>query len=210
MSYENPGAVMLLEVRVPKGVAADENAAAGVTEALARGRMILETPGQGRAWSPASGPGVSGSLVLADAGEALRVLHRLRTELRADPARPKLTVVAGIGRGGEVEGTRLAGEAFRGLGKRGRIRTRALTGEPRADQVLAALCRTLDTLHTGWTAAQWQAVHRRDGGGTLQQIGEELGIAYQNVSKRLIAARYDLYCDVLNAAGLVLAEPVFA
>lgn len=209
MSYENPGAVMLLEVRVPKGVAADESAAAVVGEALARGRMILETPGQGRVWTPASGPGVSGSLVLADAGEALRVLHRLRTELRADPARPKLTVAAGIGRGGEVEGTRLAGEAFRGLGKRGRIRTRAIKGEPRSDQVLAALCRTLDTLHTGWTAAQWQAVHRRDAGGTLQQIGEELGIAYQNVSKRLIAARYDLYCDVLNAAGLVLAEPVF-
>ncbi|MBZ0268693.1 hypothetical protein K8I85_11095 [bacterium] len=207
MSFETRGAVMLLEVRVPQGAATDPSAAAAVAEALARGRMVLESPGQGRVWSPASGPGVSGSVAFPDAGEALRLLHRLRTELRSDPSRPKLTVVAGIGRGDEVEGTRLAGEAFRGLGKRGRIRTRVLTGEPKADQVLSALCRTLDTLHTGWTAAQWQAVYRRDGGGTLQQIGEELGIAYQNVSKRLIAARYDLYCDVQNAAGLVLAEP---
>jgi hypothetical protein len=58
----------------------------------------------------------------------------------------------------------------------------------------------------GWTDAQWQAVHRRDRDRTLEQIGEELGIAYQNVSKRLIAARYSLYREVLGAAALVFSR----
>jgi hypothetical protein len=112
-------------------------------------------------------------------------------------------VVAGLGRGDEVEGARLAADAFRSLGRKGRTLTRALTANPDSNAVLGALCRTLDSLLVGWTDAQWQAIHRRDRGRTLQEIGEELGIAYQNVSKRLIAARYSLYRDVLEAAGLV-------
>jgi hypothetical protein len=115
-------------------------------------------------------------------------------------------VAAGLGRGDAVDGARLAAEAFRGLGKRGRLRTRALTRDADANTVLGALCRTLDTLHVGWTRAQWQAVHRRDSGRTLQEIGGELGIAYQNVSKRLIAAQYSLYREVLAAASLVFAN----
>ena len=40
----------------------------------------------------------------------------------------------------------------------------------------------------------------------MQEIGGELGIAYQNVSKRLIAARYGLYRDVLGAASIVFTR----
>jgi len=208
MSFENTGAVMLLEIRPPGTEGWDSRPRP--EESLSRARLVLEAPGQGRTWTPASAPGVSGSVSFREASQALPLLHRLRTELRADPSWPRLAVVAGIGRGDEVEGARLAGEAFRGLGKRGRIQTRMLSGDARTDAVLAALCRTLDSLQTGWTRAQWQAVHRRDGGRTLQEIGGDLGIAYQNVSKRLIAARYGLYREVLEAANLLFTESVLA
>jgi hypothetical protein len=40
----------------------------------------------------------------------------------------------------------------------------------------------------------------------LQQIGADLGIAYQNVSKRLIAAKYSLVQDLENAASLLFSQ----
>jgi hypothetical protein len=77
--------------------------------------------------------------------------------------------------------------------------------------VLSAFCRALDALERGWTGAQWEAIYRRDRNVTLQQIGDELGIAYQNVSKRLIAANYPLHKELLDAASLVFSQaPVFA
>lgn len=203
MPFETPGAVMLLEIRLPKSSASNDAAA---DESLSRARVVLEAAGAGRQWNPASGSALAGSLVLADAAMAFPFLHRLRTELRAEPGWPRLEVVAGLGRGDESEGTRLAGEAFRSIGKKRRFRTRALTPDAASNVVLGALCSTLDSLHTGWTRAQWQAVYRRDGGKTLQEIGRELGIAYQNVSKRLIAAQYSLYGEVSNAAGLVFTN----
>jgi hypothetical protein len=196
------GAVVLLEVRVD-GADRDEAAA---LEALGRARMLLEAPDGGRTWSPTAAPGVTGSLSLKNAADAFAVLHRIRTELCADPTKPRVRIAAGIGLGDEVEGTRLAREAFKSLGRRGRHFTRALTPDTQANIVLAALCRTLDSLHGGWTRAQWQAIQRRDGGRTLQEIGRELGIAYQNVSKRLIAARYSLYREVLEATALVFTH----
>jgi hypothetical protein len=193
---------MLLEVRVD-GAGRDD---AAIQQALGEARMLLETPDSGRTWSPAAGPGVSGSLVLRNAADAFPFLHRMRTELCADPAKPRVRVAAGMGLGDELEGTRLARESFKALGRRGRHYTRALTPDPLSNTVLAALCRTLDALHGGWTRAQWQAIHRRDSGRTLQEIGRELSIAYQNVSKRLIAARYSLYGEVLDAAALVFTQ----
>lgn len=199
---EARGAVMLLEVRVD-GAGRDEDS---VREATARAKLLLEAPDPARAWTPAVSAGVSGKLRFMHAADALPFLHRFRTELCADPAKPRVKVGAGLGLGDEIEGGRMALEAFRGLGRRGRVLTRALTPEPDANIVLAALCRTVDALHTGWTRAQWQAIHRRDGGKTLQEIGNDLGIAYQNVSKRLIAAQYSLYQEVLAAAGLVFSK----
>ena len=201
MALESTRAVLLLEVRSRPSDPED-----AVERSLSRARAVLEAPTNGREWTPAAGSGVSGTLALEDAAEVFPVLHRLRTELRAEPDWPRVDVVAGLGRGDAVEGGRLAAEAFRNLGKRGRFRTRALTRDADANTVLGALCRTLDSLHVGWTRAQWQAVHRRDGGRTLQEIGGELGIAYQNVSKRLIAAQYSLYRDVLDAASLVFSR----
>lgn len=196
---ESRGAVMLLEVRV-EAAGREEGE---VQEALSRARLLLESPDAARSWAPAIGPGVSGSLTFREAADAFPFIHRLRTELCADPTKPRARVAVGLGVGDEIEGGRLAREAFRALGRRGRILTRAMTPDAEANVVLAALCRTIDALHSGWTRAQWQAIQRRDGGRTLQEIGNELGIAYQNVSKRLIAAQYSLYQDVLDAAGRV-------
>jgi hypothetical protein len=204
MPLDTPGAVLLLEARV--NARTRVNAPAAIDGRLAEVRLLLESSVGSAEWSPAGGPGVSGTLTLADPAEAFPLLHRLRTELRADPEQPPIALACGMGRGDEVEGGKLAAQAFTSLSRKRDGFTRALTADEDTNVVLGALCRTLDSLHGGWTRAQWQAVHRRDGGRTLQEIGQELGIAYQNVSKRLIAARYSLYRDVLAAASLVFEK----
>jgi hypothetical protein len=203
MSMEPRGAVLLIEVRA--GDARRKFPPEAVDARLAEAKLLLEGSASGT-WSPAGGAALSGSLAVRDAAEAFPLLHRLRSELRADPSRPPVVLAAGIGRGDEMEGSRLAAEAFRSIGRKRRRFTRCLTNDAHANVVLGALCRMLDSLVGGWTDAQWQAIHRRDSGRTLQQIGEELGIAYQNVSKRLIAAQYSLYREILDAAGLVFSK----
>lgn len=207
MPLESAAAVILLEARLsPRAPTLSPDA---VEASLAALRAGLESPVPGRLWQPASDSGLSGRLILEDAAQAFPLVQRLRTELRADPAGPRFLLVAGFGRGEEIEASRLAANAFRSLGrKRGHL-TCALTGNHDANVILNAFCRTLDVLQVGWTQAQWQAVHRRDGGATLQEIGRELGIAYQNVSKRLLAAKYTLLREVLDAAGLVFARADF-
>ena len=203
MSLDSCRAVLLLEVRAshPTGSGGD-----AVQSLLAETRLQLEAPASGRQWTQSSGSALSGRVALADASEAFAIVHRLRTDLRSDPSRPRAKLIVGLARGDELEASRLAGDAFRSLGRKKGRYTRALTADPETNAVLDAFCHTLDALHSGWTDAQWQAIHRRDGGRTLQEIGEELDIAYQNVSKRLIAARYSLYQDVLAAAGLVFTR----
>ena len=204
MSFDSPGAVLRLEVR-PAGGARSARSDE-IELGLARTRQLLETPAPGRSWTADAGPGVSGTVRLVDAADAFPLLHRWRTEIRSDPSRAPLHLVAGLGAGNPVDGSRRAVEAFRALNRKRSLLTEARIGEPDGDVVLGALCRTLDAWLGGWTRAQWQAVHRRDQGRTLQEIGQELGIAYQNVSKRLIAARYSLYREVLEAAGLVFSK----
>lgn len=198
MALDAPGAALLLEVR------GERRGTEPPQDSWGDARALLEA--RGPAWTPAAGPGLSGTLWLADPAEAFPVLHGLRSELRSEPTRPRLLIAAGLGIGDDLSGARMASEAYRLLGRRGRNLTRVVTADPHANLVLGALCRTIDTLVHGWTDAQWQAIHRRDRGRTLQEIGEELGIAYQNVSKRLIAAHYSLYRDVLEAASLVFSR----
>ncbi len=204
MAFESPGAVLLLEARINARTRVSEPAA--LEGRLAEVRLLLENSIGDALWTPASGTGVSGTITLADPTQAFALLHRLRTELRSDPGKTPITLACGMGRGDEVEGGKLAAQAFSSLSRKRDGFTRALTSDSDANAVLSALCRTLDSLHGGWTRAQWQAVHRRDAGKTLQEIGQELGIAYQNVSKRLIAARYSLYREVLDAANLVFEK----
>ncbi len=205
MPLESPGAVLLVEARV--NARTRVNVPAEIEGRLSEVRLLLENAGDGAAWTPATGPGVSGTLVVPVASDAFPLIHRLRAELRSDPEKPPIALACGMGRGDDVEGVRLATQAFKALARKREWTTRALTPHADANVVLGALCRTLDSLHGGWTRAQWQAVHRRDTGRTLQEIGRDLGIAYQNVSKRLIAARYSLYREVLAASDLVFTKP---
>jgi hypothetical protein len=204
MSLESPGAVLRLEVRPVVG--ARPASSDQIDARLAEAKRLLETGVAPGRWEPEAPPGVRGRIRFERAADAFPMLHDLRSALRADPSPVALDLVAGLGAGDEAEGLRRSADAVRALGQKRRQLTRAVTGDTDADVVLSALCRMLDNLIGGWTDAQWQAVHRRDRGLTLQQIGEELGIAYQNVSKRLIAARYSLYQDVLGAASLVFSK----
>ena len=208
MSLENAGAVMLLEVRPePRARGID----AQLLEArLAEARLLLESPEPGQTWTSAGGITFGGRMLVENCACALPYLYRLRTELRKDPAKPPLIVLAGLGRGEELVADRLASEAFRSLSKRKNAWTCALTSEMQECRVLSAFCRALDSFERGWTDAQWEAIYRRDRNVTLQQIGDELGIAYQNVSKRLIAAHYSLHKELLEAACLVFAPPTSA
>jgi hypothetical protein len=204
MPLESPGAVLRLEARPALGA---RQANTDMVDArLREAKRLLETSAPAVEWLPDAEPGARGRVRLPNAADAFPLLHSLRTMLRADPGPVPLDLVAGIGAGDETEGLARAGDALQRLGRRRSDLTRAVTGDADADVVLAALCRTMDAMICGWTDAQWQAVHRRDRDRTLEQIGEELGIAYQNVSKRLIAARYSLYREVLGAAALVFSR----
>ncbi|MCX6355281.1 MAG: SatD family protein [Candidatus Aureabacteria bacterium] len=50
-----------------------------------------------------------------------------------------------------------------------------------------------DMILSSWTPAQWQAILMRDRGLSLKHIGRKLGVAYQNVQKRLKAANWECY-----------------
>jgi hypothetical protein len=203
MATGNAGAALLLEVRPEPRVRGID--AQRLDERLAEVRPLLESPEPGYTWTFAGGITFGGRLYVDDCAGALPFLYRLRTELRKDPAKPPLIVLAGLGRGEELVADRLASEAFRTLAKRKNSWTCALTSESHECRVLSAFCKALDSFERGWTDAQWEAIYRRDRNVTLQQIGDELGIAYQNVSKRLIAAHYSLHKELLDAACLVFS-----
>jgi hypothetical protein len=205
MPLASNGAVLLLEIRPDPRVRTV--VPIDVDARLAEARVLLEAVEPGRSWTAAGGPAFAGRMVFDDAAQAFPFVYGLRTTMRADPSKPPLVVLAGLGRGEENAADRLAAEAFRAHSKRRNSWTAALTGQPRGSRVLSALCRTIDTIERGWTDAQWEAIFRRDRNVTLQQIGDDLGIAYQNVSKRLIAAKYALHREILDAASLVFSTP---
>jgi hypothetical protein len=147
MPLESPGAVLRLEVRPAQG--ARNASTAQIDARLEEAKRLLGASVPGPSWIPESGPGVRGRVRLGSAVEAFSLLHGLRTALRADPSPVRLDLVAGLGAGDETEGLRRAGDAFRALERKRRQRTRAFTGDPDSDVVLAALCRTIDTLIGG-------------------------------------------------------------
>jgi hypothetical protein len=204
MSFDSPGAVVLLELKLMPTARPPEPSS--VEQLVKEARIALETLGEGATWTPAAGPLLSGRVTLRDPAGVFPLLHGLRTQLRAVPKRPKGYWIAGIGGGHEMEASRLAGDAFRSLARERYRTTRVLTPDASTNVILDAVCRVLDDFLREWTAAQWQAIHQRDRGRTLQQIGADLGIAYQNVSKRLIAAKYSLYRDLENAASLLFSQ----
>lgn len=209
MGFRNREAVILLEIRVDPRKRS--TSPLDGDRRLYEARLLLEGIEPDRtAWTPAGGSAFAGRLHLGDAATAFPLLYRLRTMLRADPRETSLIVLAGLGCGEEIVADRLATEAFRAVLSRRPSWTCALTPVEKECRVLGAICRTLDVLERGWTASQWEAIVRRDRNSTLQEIGNELGIAYQNVSKRLLAAQYGLHAELLGAASEVFAaQPQF-
>ncbi|MDD5556860.1 MAG: SatD family protein [bacterium] len=72
-------------------------------------------------------------------------------------------------------------------------RTKLLTQSEDIDEVADLILSYQDMILSSWTPAQWQAILMRDQGLILKHIGRGLGVAYQNIQKRLKAANWEYY-----------------
>jgi len=93
---------------------------------------------------------------------------------------------------------------FRNQKVRGRRRTKIVTGDRALDGTLDLLLMYQDLLEERWTRAQWEAVRWRLMLPTYEQIAGKLGIAYQNVQKRLKAANWDEFSKGMEFIERVL------
>jgi hypothetical protein len=81
--------------------------------------------------------------------------------------------------------------SFRNQKFRGRRRTKIVTGDKTLDEILDHLLMYQDLLEEKWTRAQWEAIRWRLMLPTYEEIAGKLGVAYQNVQKRLKAAGWE-------------------
>lgn len=72
-------------------------------------------------------------------------------------------------------------------------RTKLLTQAENTNELIDLILGYQDMILCSWTKAQWQAIQMRDCGSRLKHIGKKLGVAYQNVQKRLKAANWEHY-----------------
>ena len=145
-------------------------------------------------------------LVLKDVREAYRFVVCMRTLLATSALVPPPFFRASIGIG-EISvaagdfSYAMDGSAFHsardglvamGKSPSGRLRlTTLITGNREQDAVFDLILMYQDLLEYRWTAAQREAVRWRMEGETYGVIGDKLGIALQNVRKRLRAACWD-------------------
>jgi hypothetical protein len=87
--------------------------------------------------------------------------------------------------------SRLGINFFRSNKVKGKRRTKIVTGDANFDHTLDTILMYQDLLEEKWTRAQWEAVRWRFVLSTYEEIASRLGIAYQNVQKRLKAANWD-------------------
>ncbi|MEK7378719.1 MAG: SatD family protein [Candidatus Binatota bacterium] len=66
--------------------------------------------------------------------------------------------------------------------------TKLRTDSPEIDEPVDAVLCLADYLEQSWTVPQWEAVRWSILGLTRKEIAKKLGIAHQNVTKRLLAA----------------------
>jgi hypothetical protein len=74
---------------------------------------------------------------------------------------------------------------------KGKRRTTLVTGQPFLDDTLDSILLYQDLLEQKWTQAQREAIRWRFALTTYEEIARRLGVAYQNVQKRLKAANWD-------------------
>ena len=145
-------------------------------------------------------------LVLNDVNEAYPFVVFMRTLLANSALRPTPRFRASIGIGelavshGDTSYA-MDGSAFHyardgldALGKShtGRMRLSALrTGDAKMDDLSDLLLMYQDLFESRWTPAQCEAIRWRFEALTYEKIGEKLGVALQNIQKRLHAAYWD-------------------
>lgn len=78
------------------------------------------------------------------------------------------------------------------------------------DPTLDALARLLKLIRDGWTQRQRQVAGRLRTGRTHEEIGEELGISRQAVSKHAAAAAWDAYREGEDALRRLLSRHDYA
>jgi hypothetical protein len=92
--------------------------------------------------------------------------------------------------------------------KGGRPRmTMLLTGDSDRDAWFDLILRYQDLIENRWTPAQLEAVRWRQQLSTYEAIGQKIGIAKQNVQKRLRAACWDEFrrgIDFIRDASVTL------
>src|SRR4030043_1103768 len=102
--------------------------------------------------------------------------------------------------------SRLGINFFRDQKYKGKRRTKILTGESTLDETLNMILMYQDLLEEKWTRAQWEAIRWRLVLPTYEEIAKKLGIAYQNVQKRLKAANWDEFSQGVNFVEKVLTS----
>jgi hypothetical protein len=93
---------------------------------------------------------------------------------------------------------------FRDQKSKGKRRTKIVTGDTILDETLDAILMYQDLLEEKWTRAQWEAIRWRLMLPTYEEIANKLGVAYQNVQKRLKAANWDEFSQGIEFVGRVL------
>jgi hypothetical protein len=95
---------------------------------------------------------------------------------------------------------------FRNQKFRGRRRTKIVTGDRVLDETLDLILMYQDLLEEKWTRAQWEAIRWRLMLPTYEEIAGKLGVAYQNVQKRLKAANWDEFSKGIEFIEKVLTS----
>jgi hypothetical protein len=158
--------------------------------------------------------------VVSDVPEAFRVVTYLRALVAAAGLRPPIRLRAGIGVGeiaitGRLSSYEGDGVAFQlarlaleqAGGTRGLVRWTSLTtGVPEVDDTANILLLLIDRMEQGWTGPQWEAIRWSLLGRKREWIGRRLGIAHQNVTKRLSAAGWPYFEPALDFVGVLLSR----
>ena len=93
---------------------------------------------------------------------------------------------------------------FRDQKFKGKRRTKIVTGDTTLDETLDIILMYQDLLEEKWTRAQWEAIRWRLMLPTYEGIANKLGVAYQNVQKRLKAANWDEFNQGIKFVEKVL------
>jgi hypothetical protein len=93
---------------------------------------------------------------------------------------------------------------FRDQKFKGKRRTKIITGDTTLNETLDAILMYQDLLEEKWTRAQWEAIRWRLMLPTYEEIANKLGVAYQNVQKRLKAANWDEFSQGIEFVEKVL------